>query len=209
MTLKGNDIGTKIGAALTSAKNDPVIDITNGGTSVIHLLSIIAQINNSQNPLDPDIFFVPDGDEVAVTPTLLPFNSDILPGDTAEFEFPLNGSRNWSFLYSFTFDGDVYTTSWHPPCRSRIRWVCFLPAPLHSWSWDARQRALSRDGCAPSWTERLDHPGPVGDLGGLGQLWIPDLPPDHNRVLALAHDGHDPGEVLPGKKRRLADNGRR
>ena len=109
LTLKGNDIGTKVGAALTSAKGDPVIDITNGGNSVIHLLSIIAQINNSQNPLDPDIFFVPDGDEVAVTPTLLPFNSDILPGETAEFEFPLNGSRNWSFVYSFTFDGDVYT----------------------------------------------------------------------------------------------------
>jgi len=109
LTLKGNDIGTKIGAALTSAKNDPVIDITNGGTSLIHLLSIVAQINNSQDPLDPDIFFVPDGNVVAVIPTLLPSNSDILPGDTAEFTFPLDGSRNWSFLYSFTYDGDVYT----------------------------------------------------------------------------------------------------
>jgi hypothetical protein len=109
LTLMGGAIGTKIGAALTSAKNDPVIDIFNGGSSTITLLSMVAQLNNSMDPLNPDIFFVPDGSPIFITPTLLPSNMNILPGETAEFEFPLNGSPNWSFMYSYDYLGDTYT----------------------------------------------------------------------------------------------------
>ena len=106
-TLKGNDIGTKFGTARTMAAGDPIIDITNGGSSLMTLLSIVAQINNSEDPLDPSLSFLPDGPEVSVTPSSLPIN--LLPGDTAEFSFPVDGSPNWSFQYSYSLSGDIFT----------------------------------------------------------------------------------------------------
>ncbi len=105
-TLKSNDIRTKFGKAATRARGDPIIDITNGGSSVMTLLSIVAQIHNSQDPLDLDSFFVPDGVPVAVTPSLLPIN--LLPGDTAEFMFSLDDSPNWSFQYTYASEGDTF-----------------------------------------------------------------------------------------------------
>ncbi len=108
-TNMGNMVGTKIGAAVSSAKNDPVIDITNEDSSPITLDDITAQIYNSEDPLNPNIFFVPDGSTVAVSPTLSLSNETIEPGDTAEFTFPLDGSPNWSFEYTYTDQGVTYT----------------------------------------------------------------------------------------------------
>jgi hypothetical protein len=109
LTDMGNPVGTKFGAALSSVKNDPIIDITNEDSSPITLDDITAQIYNSEDPLNPNIFFVPDGSSVGVSPTLSVLNETIDPGDTAEFTFPLDGSPNWSFEYTYTDQGVTYT----------------------------------------------------------------------------------------------------
>jgi hypothetical protein len=88
------------------AAKDPIIDITNGGSSLMTVLSIVAQINNSEDPLDPSLSFLPDGTEVPVTPSSLPI--DLLPGDTAEFSFSVDGSPNWSFQYSYSLSGNTF-----------------------------------------------------------------------------------------------------
>ncbi len=108
LTMNGNDSGTKIGTANTRAQGDPQILITNEGTTSILLLEIIAQVGNSQDPLDPGIFFVPDGMQVTVLPTLQPPNNVIAPGDTALFTFPLGNANNWSFQYSYSSGDDTF-----------------------------------------------------------------------------------------------------
>ena len=110
LTLNGNPIGTKIGAALTSAPGaDPIIDIFNGGSSTIVLSNLVAQIYNSEDPLNPNIFFVPDGKNAAITPILSSLNDSIPAGDTGVFSFALDGSPNWSFLYTFAYQGANFT----------------------------------------------------------------------------------------------------
>ncbi len=108
-TLKGNDIATKIGPTQTVWKfGDPVIAITNLGDSSMILQSVTAQIFNSEDPLDPDLTFDPDGKFATVTPSLSG-SLDILPGETEEFSFSLDGSPNWAFQYSYLFEGQLFT----------------------------------------------------------------------------------------------------
>jgi len=142
----GNMVGTKIGDAVTSAKNDPIIDITNGGSSAITLDDITAQIFNSEDPLNPSIFFVPDGEDATVTPTLSVSNETIDPGDTAEFTFQLDGSPNWSFEYTYTDQGVMYTDLLASDVPEPSAWqlaIIGLAAFAVGCVWDSR-RGFSR-----------------------------------------------------------------
>jgi hypothetical protein len=107
-TKGGNNIGTKFGDAKTRAAGDPEIFITNGTTSVMLLSAINAQINNSQDPLDPDIFFEPDGTAVSL-PALDSTNDTILPGETEIFSFDIGNAVNWSFEYTYSIGTDTFT----------------------------------------------------------------------------------------------------
>ncbi len=110
-TNSGNKTPTKIGNALTKEKGDPIVEITNGGTSDIVVLSVEARVNNTEDPLDPTIHFIPNGILVAVIPTLDPdLGKPLVPGETIEFLFPLLlGATNWSFEYTYSSAGDLYT----------------------------------------------------------------------------------------------------
>ena len=107
-TKAGNDIGTKFGDAKTKAAGDPQIIVTNSDSSVMTLTAINAQINNSEDPLDPDIFFDPDGTPVTL-PALDSSNDTILPGDTEIFTFDIGDAVNWSFEYTYSIGGDTFT----------------------------------------------------------------------------------------------------
>jgi PEP-CTERM motif len=107
-TKGGSNIGTKFPPASTKALGDPEIIITNSGTSVMTLAAINAQINNSEDPLDPDIFFEPDGTSVTL-PTLDSSNDTILPGNTEMFSFDIGNAVNWSFEYTYSINGDTFT----------------------------------------------------------------------------------------------------
>jgi hypothetical protein len=107
-TKAGANIGTKFGDAKTRAAGDPEIFITNGGSSVMLLTAINAQINNSEDPLNPDIFFNPDGSAVSLPP-LNSTNDMILPGATEIFSFDIGNAVNWSFEYTFSIGGDTFT----------------------------------------------------------------------------------------------------
>ena len=107
-TKGGNIIGTKFGAASTRAAGDPQILITNSGNSVMLLTAINAQINNSEDPLNPDIFFDPDGTAVSLPP-LDSTNDMILPGQTEVFSFDIGNAVNWSFEYTYSIGGDTFT----------------------------------------------------------------------------------------------------
>jgi len=109
LTINGADSATKIGTAKTTVQGDPQILITNGGTTSILLLEIVAQIGNSRDPLDPDILFVPDGMPVTVLPILQSPDNVILPGETGIFSFPLGNANNWSFRYSYSSGEDTFT----------------------------------------------------------------------------------------------------
>jgi len=110
-TNAGNKTPTKIGGAQTTEKGDPIVGFTNGGSSSIVVLSVEARENNTQDPLDPTIHFIPDGTLVSVMPTLDPdVGEPLVPGETIEFQFPLLlGANNWSFEYTYSFAGDLYT----------------------------------------------------------------------------------------------------
>jgi hypothetical protein len=107
-TKGGNNIGTKFGDASTRAAGDPEIFITNSDSSVMLLTAINAQINNSEDPLDPDIFFDPDGTAVSLPP-LNSANNMILPGQTEIFSFDIGNAVNWSFEYTYSIGGDTFT----------------------------------------------------------------------------------------------------
>jgi hypothetical protein len=107
-TKGGNNIGTKFGDGKPRAAGDPEIFITNGNASVMLLTAINAQINNSQDPLNPDIFFEPDGTAVSL-PALDSTNDTILPGETEIFSFDIGNAVNWSFEYTYSIGADTFT----------------------------------------------------------------------------------------------------
>ena len=107
-TKAGNNIGTKISTAKTRAAGDPEILITNDGGSAMLLTAINAQINDTEDPLDPNIFFEPDGTPVTL-PALDPTNNTILPDDTEAFSFGIGNAANWSFEYTYVSGGDTFT----------------------------------------------------------------------------------------------------
>jgi hypothetical protein len=108
LTKGGNNIGTKFGDASTRAAGDPDLFITNSGSSVMLLTAINAQINNSEDPLNPDIFFDPDGTPVSL-PSLDSTNNMIFPGQTGVFSFDVGNAVNWSFEYTYSIGGDTFT----------------------------------------------------------------------------------------------------
>jgi hypothetical protein len=107
-TKGGNNIGTKFSDAKTRAAGDPEIFITNGGSSVMLLTAINAQINNSADPLNRNIFFNPDGTAVSLPP-LDSTNYMILPGATEMFSFDIGNAVNWSFEYTYSIGSDTFT----------------------------------------------------------------------------------------------------
>jgi hypothetical protein len=110
LTIGQQPSGTKIGEdPKPRAVGDPEIYLTNDDTSVITLVSMVAQIDNSQDPLDPDLFFfVPDGASVPVSPTLNSMNNTLALNASAIFSFPIGNAQNWSFQLTYMFDGDTY-----------------------------------------------------------------------------------------------------
>src|SRR5262245_53101999 len=110
-TNNGKKTPTKIGNALTKEKGDTVVEITNGGASDIVVLSVEARESNTEDPLDPTSHFIPDGILVAVISTPdAGLGEPLAPGETIEFLFPLlPGATNWSFEYTYSSAGDLYT----------------------------------------------------------------------------------------------------
>jgi hypothetical protein len=98
-TAGGAPLLTAAGWAVISAAGDPMIDVMDSGPSAITITDFEAQVNNSQDPLDLYLDFVPDGKSVDVT-----YNDGltIAPDATTVFDFTLPpGTRNWSFDISY------------------------------------------------------------------------------------------------------------
>lgn len=108
----GNQVKTVLPALSPTVIGDPVVDLANDvdNTSSVTLTNIVAQVNNSEDPLDMSADFVPDGTPVTVTPSLSPLTDVIVPGSDEAFSFSLpTDARNWSFQYTYSFDGVTFT----------------------------------------------------------------------------------------------------
>jgi hypothetical protein len=107
LNLKGSFFTDAIGAPLTTAfgnatifaRGDPEVDVTNVGSSLLTITGFEALVNNSEDPLDLTVNFVPDGSPVTVD------NSgglDLASNQTAMFTFALpDNTINWAFQVSY------------------------------------------------------------------------------------------------------------
>jgi len=113
LTAKGANVITKFPPAKVTPKaGDPILDITNVTGSDIFLDSVLAQVNNSEDPLkiSPSLIFSPDGTAVAVSGPTIPIGGlDIPAGMTEEYSFSIGGAANWAFTIVTTDStGDIF-----------------------------------------------------------------------------------------------------
>src|SRR6202158_3964501 len=92
-------VQTKLLSNLAEVKSDPIITFTNTFQVSETLDDVEAFINNSEDPLNAFINFVPDGTAVAVTSSIgCAVGDPIAPGQTCVFSFDLPpNTRNWAF----------------------------------------------------------------------------------------------------------------
>jgi hypothetical protein len=141
----GTPVRTAFGNATPMPKGDPVVDVTNDGSSSMTLDFVLAFINNSEDPLDLNTTFAPDGRLVAVMP-LSPdcSNGDvIMSGVTCEFSFVLPPNvTNWAFVaVTDNSDGtftDLVATDVPEPASAILLALALIPL-LISWRKIARQ----------------------------------------------------------------------
>jgi hypothetical protein len=98
---KNNDapVQTKLLSNLNSVQSDPIITLTNTFPFSETLDDVEAFINNSEDPLNAFINFVPDGTPVAVTSSIGCAVGDIIaPEQICVFSFDLPpNTTNWAF----------------------------------------------------------------------------------------------------------------
>jgi PEP-CTERM motif len=92
-------VQTRFHTNFAEVKSDPIIAFTNTFTFSETLDDFEAFINNSEDPLNAFINFVPDGTPVAVTSSIgCAVGDSIAPGQTCVFSFDLPpNTTNWAF----------------------------------------------------------------------------------------------------------------
>jgi len=106
-TATGTRVLTKLGGLSYKMKGDPDWEITNDGNSEAVITSFVAQINDSQNPLNISVAFMPDGTSVPVSVLIPPGGVHLLPGESIDVSFANGG--NTSLLTTYTAGGDIFT----------------------------------------------------------------------------------------------------
>jgi PEP-CTERM motif-containing protein len=99
--LKGSTVGP---VSYDLKKGDPDWILTNDGSSSVTVTSLVAQTNNTEDPLDISVDFTPDGTPVTPTVTVMgkPVTGSfsIPPGEFAEVIFSDGGNTSLMTVYT-------------------------------------------------------------------------------------------------------------